>query len=218
MVYSTTTLLKLQRLARAAKKELNLVTQLSSESDVAALMFRVSTEHGNAKIVGLLKDLKATLTVEEIAMLSDSGVTPSALPILDEIEGGASTEEATLLNERVYRGVVIQDDEAKDEMSGISAEEEGPRKQRMYRGVVMEDDIAEVIEKEKRVKTEMEVQARIQAEVDAQVTLKMAVLKKMQAPAENLITFPKDPATPAAKPMRKQVGTYRGQPVYKDVE
>ncbi len=158
MTYSTTTLVKLQRLARAAKKELNLVTKLSSESGVAALMSRVSMAHDNNTIVVLFEDFKSTLTGEDEAMLSSSGVIHSSLPMLDDVET------------------------------------------------------------EQRVKIEAEVKARIQAEADAQVKLKVAALEKAKAPTEKLIKFPKDATAPVVKPARKQIGTYRGQPVYENIE
>lgn len=218
MAYSTTTLVKLQRLARAAKKELNLVTQLSSESGIAALMTRVSTEHSNNTIVVLFEDFKATLTAEDKVMLSSSGAIDSSLPTQDAIE------EEEHLHERVYRGVVIHDDAPDGEIETHDTAETPHRKQRMYRGVVIEDDAENVIETEQRVKTEAEVQARIQAQVDAQVKLKMAALEKTQTPTEKLIKFPngttttKPAAKQVAKPMRKQIGMYRGQPIYEDIE
>jgi len=212
VAYSAITLVKLQRLARAAKKNLNLITQLSSEADIFTLVSRASMEHDNASIVALFEDFKATLTAEDREILSESGAIESSASMQD----GAAEE---ILHDRVYRGVVIHDDASGDEGQTETAEPSAMKtavhKQRMYRGVVIEEDAEALIETAKQAEMKAESQAQIQSELDAQVKLKMTELEKEKA-QQNLIKFPKDVAAPAVKSMRKQIGTYRGQPVYEE--
>lgn len=223
MAYSATTLVKLQRLARMAKKELNLDTKLSSEAGVGLLVVRASMVQENSPMMALYEDFKSTLTVEDEDLLSKSGAIQfSNSSASTAQEDHLSPMEEAHLHERVYRGTVIHDAAPEALVNNTNSGESAHRKQRMYRGVVIEDDVEDVAEIVQQVSVEDAIQARIQAEVDAQVKLKMAALDQAKIPKEKLIKFPQseNPIKPIKpiKPMRKKVGMYRGQPIYEDVK
>ena len=178
MVFSPTTLVKLQRLARTAKKDLNLTTKLASESSVAALIARVSTVPDNQIITALYDDFKETLTAEDEALLAKHRdgievVEPFTEREVANIREAAEEEEA-LRHQRLYRGSVVHTEMLSDEprKSALSVEESAHLHERIYRG--------NVIHGEERA-----------------------------APADT-------EKVDGKKRGRKQIGMYRGQPVYED--
>ncbi|ORU90594.1 MAG: hypothetical protein A6F71_06420 [Cycloclasticus sp. symbiont of Poecilosclerida sp. M] len=102
MAWSPKTIIKLNHLARAVRKDFNLKTNLSQPSSVAVLLSQASREINN-NIIDLYNDFKSTITPDDEAMIAELSQTP---------EPTSAPSVQGQVTKKIYRGHALQTKEA----------------------------------------------------------------------------------------------------------
>lgn len=145
MNFSSVSLLKLQRLSRTVKKELNQSVSIRNKAGIGEVLRLANSENNSVPILEAKSDFISTLTEQDRAELILYNVFISS----EVGSAGTSSEQSpSIINQdrrqintpvdddrRYYRGMLIEEDRRKQDI----AHDSGDRR-KVYRGVVIGEE------------------------------------------------------------------------------